>query len=123
MTVTLAAPTALTANAFCVFPVKWTPTTTPGTREVTVSFGTASINLIGRVLTGASLLAVPSPIAQTDASGRLRQCGGRGRFTAIKTITIMNVGELETTDDLTVVNTAAGAAGASQRGGSHDVSG
>ncbi len=89
-----------------------------------MNFGIASINLIGRVLTGASLLAVPSPIAQNDASGRLRQCGVVvGADSLIKTITIMNVGELENTDDLTVVNTAAGAAGPSQRGGSHDVSG
>jgi hypothetical protein len=105
---------AANANDYCVFAVAWTPAATTGTREVTVTFtdattpapttpATAVINLLGRVLAGASLLAVPYPIAQTATPVAFGN-SVVGADSLVKTITIMNVGELATTDDLTVVD-------------------
>jgi hypothetical protein len=108
----LSSATTLAANAYCVFPVKWTPSTANGTREVKVTFTdtthetSASINLIGRVLTSASLLAIPFDIATTTTPVAFGDAV-TGVDSLIKTITIMNVGELATTDDLVVVDTGA----------------
>jgi hypothetical protein len=97
--------TSLPANDYCVFAVNWNPTSAHGvgTREVTANAGIASINILGRVLKSASLVAVPYPIAQS-ASPVAFGNAVEGVDSLIKTITIMNVGEIKTTDDLTVVD-------------------
>jgi len=112
----LSSATTLAANAYCVFPVKWTPSTTTGTREVKVTFTdtthttSASINLIGRVLTSASLLAIPFDIATTTTPVAFGDAV-TGVDSLTKTITILNVGELATADDLVVVDTAVTGSG------------
>jgi hypothetical protein len=103
---------SVAAADYCLFAVTWTPvTTTKGTREVVLTVGGASINLFGRVLTDASLLAVPYPLAATTSSPVDFGNAVRGADSLVKTITILNVGELATTDDIKVVDGSDGAAG------------
>jgi len=88
-------------NESCKVIVTWTPGTTPGTREVKVELGAASIDIIGRVPTMPKLVAI-SPLGTfehpLDFGNALVNVAS-----AAVVVTIQNQGERATDGDLNVV--------------------
>jgi hypothetical protein len=105
----LAGGTELTGgqNESCKFIVKWTPTTTVGTREVNVMFdvGGPSIDIIGRVPTMPHLVALTQGGTYANPPGAPIDFGDAvvTVASASRVITIQNQGERATDGPLSVI--------------------
>lgn len=98
------------AGQSCTVVVTWTPTTDVGTREMQMQFGTAAINLIGRVPQPARLVAVSphSTSAQPLDFGN----AVTSRASAPLTLVLQNQGEVATDGELKLVGTGTQAVAA-----------
>ena len=99
------------AGGYCLFAVKWaTSSSATGTRNMKItlvdnsSATVASVNAIARVLTSASLVVLPYPLASTTSTALDFGTPVMGVDSLTKTLTIINVGELATTADLKIVD-------------------